>query len=265
MTEAPTLRLRMLRAAEQQLAASDDNDVSTRAVCEAVGVGQPALYRIFGDKAGLLAALVDHGFERYVERKRALETTDDPVADLRAGWDDHIAFALENPAVYRLMFSPTLTRRPEAPETIFGLLSATLERCARAGVLRLPAPLAAQRILSANVGVALAVLVRPDLYSDPQLSTSVRDAVFAACLDEPGSPDEPAGLDEPGSPGEQGRLDGQGRFREQGRSGPETAGADIGPVAIRLAAQLRAEPSSPLGDEEQQLLLKWLDLLGAGA
>ncbi len=41
-------------------------------------MGQPVLYRLFGDKAGLLSALVDHGFDRYVQRKQALATTDDP-------------------------------------------------------------------------------------------------------------------------------------------------------------------------------------------
>lgn len=219
----------MLRAAERQLAASQDHDISTRAVCEEVGVGQPALYRVFGDKAGLLAALVDHGFERYVQRKRALEKSEDAVADLRAGWDDHIAFAVENPAVYRLMFSPTLSRQPEAQQVIFELLAATLERCARDGALRLPAPLAAQRILSANIGVALAMLTRPDIYSDPLLSAGVRDAVFAACLDLPAR---------------------------------EAADSGVAPVAIRLAAQLRAAGSSDLGEEERSLLLKWLGHLG---
>jgi AcrR family transcriptional regulator len=230
MPDVDSLRLRMLRAAEQQLSSSEEHDISTRVVCEAVGVGQPVLYRLFGDKAGLLAALVDHGFDRYVQRKRALAKTDDPVADLRAGWDDHIAFAVENPAIYRLMFSPTLTRQPEAPQVIFDLLNATLERCARNGALRVPAPLAAQRILSANIGVALAVLVRPDIYTDPLLSTAVRDAVLAACLDVPA---------------------------------PGAAESGTGPVAIRLAAQLRESPPHDLGEEEQQLLLKWLGLLSS--
>jgi AcrR family transcriptional regulator len=47
----------MLRTAEAQLQASPDRDISTRAVCEAVGVGAPVLDRLFGDKNGLLAAV----------------------------------------------------------------------------------------------------------------------------------------------------------------------------------------------------------------
>jgi AcrR family transcriptional regulator len=33
---------------------------------EAVGVGAPVLYRLFGDKNGLLAAVIDRAFERYL-------------------------------------------------------------------------------------------------------------------------------------------------------------------------------------------------------
>ena len=72
----------MLKAAESLLQASPDRDISTRAVCDAVGVGAPVLYRLFGDKNGLLAAVVDYVFDRYLARKRAIPLSDDPVDDL---------------------------------------------------------------------------------------------------------------------------------------------------------------------------------------
>lgn len=219
----------MLQVAELQLAASSENDVSTRAVCEAVGVGQPVLYRLFGDKAGLMKALVDHGYDRFIERKRHLAITDDPVADLRAGWNDHIAFAVENPAIYRLMFSPTLGPQISAPRALLDLLTGTLERCAQAGVLLVSPALAAQRIRAACTGVALAILSRPDLYSDPDLSDSVRDSVFASCI---------------------------------GVSVQPPADRRLAGTAVQLAALLREGPASALGSEEQCLLLKWLDALG---
>lgn len=233
VTTAPTtahseLRLQMLQAAERLLAASPEHDISTRAVCEAVGVGQPVLYRLFGDKAGLLGALVDYGYQRYVARKKSLAVTADPVADLRAGWDDHIAFARENPAVYRLMFSPALAQQPTAPQAIFALLTSTLERCAEAGALAIPPAAAAQAILSANIGVALSLLVHPGIYADPELSARVRDAVFAGCL----------------------------------VTAPRGEQNDTARIATQLAALLRREPSSALGAEEQRLLLKWLGALG---
>src|SRR3954449_10919823 len=95
-------RTKILEAAATLLADSRVADVSTRAVCEAAGVGAPALYRQFGDKEGLLAAVVDLGFEKYLAGKRAAEPSDDPVRDLRDGWDNHVAFAVGNPNHYRL-------------------------------------------------------------------------------------------------------------------------------------------------------------------
>ncbi|MER5876252.1 hypothetical protein ABT119_10050 [Streptomyces sp. NPDC001910] len=49
-------RAAMIEAALRQLAGSLDHDVATRAVCEAVGVTQPVLYRLFGDQLGPLDA-----------------------------------------------------------------------------------------------------------------------------------------------------------------------------------------------------------------
>lgn len=175
-------RMRMIEAAQRLLEDSPTNDISTRAVCQAVGVGRPTLYRLFGDKNGLLRAVVDDGFNRYIERKRSLERTTDPVADLHTCWDDHLAFAAANPALCRLMFSPALRAVPDAAGRIFVLLTETLDRCAVAGTLRIPSNEAAQTILAANIGVAMSVLSQPDRYSDPRLSERVRDAVFATCL-----------------------------------------------------------------------------------
>ncbi len=86
-------------------------DISTwAAVCEAAGVGAPALYRQFGDKEDLLAAVVDFGFEQCLASKRAAVPSDDPVQDLRDGWHNHVEFALENPNHYRLLYSPGPSR-----------------------------------------------------------------------------------------------------------------------------------------------------------
>src|ERR1700712_2496501 len=161
------LRQRLLAAAREQLAASPTAEIATRAVCETAGVSQPVLYRIFGDKQGLLDALVEDGFARYVERKSALRRTGDPVADLYAGWDDHMDFALTTPALYRLMFAPRPGRTSAARQQIFDILVRILVRCAAAGRLTAEPAGAARTILSANVGVALNMINQPGLYDDP--------------------------------------------------------------------------------------------------
>ena len=219
------MRTKMLEAAEALLDASPDGDISTRAVSDAVGVGAPMLYRLFGDKNGLMSAVVDYGFDRYLAAKRAAPASEDPVEDLRSGWDTHVAFALEHPAVYRLMYSPAFEAVPSAAKEALRLLREVLDRCAAAGRLRVPPDEAAQAIMAANVGVALSIVSQPDVYVDPGLSSRVRDAVHASLL-----------------VGDQ----------------HVSSGSDSAATALQLSAQLRQEDARKLTPAELGLLQEWL-------
>ncbi|SNX56151.1 TetR family transcriptional regulator [Streptomyces sp. TLI_55] len=223
-------REKILEAAAKLLAEAPAAEVSTRAVCEAAGVGAPMLYRLFGDKAGLLAAVVDRGFEQYLASKRAARPGDDPVADLRNGWDNHMRFALDHPHHYRLMYSPELTVPPAAAREAHALLHAILERCAAAGRLTVPPAVATQVIMSANVGAALSMLTRPEQYPDLGFSTRLRDAVIDS-LTRSAAPAPPDGV----------------------------------PVAAAtLAARLRAAPPKTFTAAESGLLQQWLETLAEG-
>src|SRR4051794_13063467 len=105
ISAAPTTRDRILRAAAALLEREGRDAVSTRAVGTAAGVQAPTLYRLFGDKAGLLQAVAAYGFESYLVQKHGLDESDDPVADLRRGWDMHVQFGLSRPAFYMLMYA----------------------------------------------------------------------------------------------------------------------------------------------------------------
>jgi AcrR family transcriptional regulator len=221
------LKTRILEAAAAILSTSSEADFSTRAVCEAAGVGAPALYRQFGDKEGLLAAVVDFGFEQYLSAKRSATFSDDAVQDLRNGWDNHVAFALNNPNYYRLMYSPSLVTRPEAAAEAHELLLAVVERAATAGRMLVPSDLGAQMIMSANVGVALSLLYRPDLSSDPALSPRVRDSIIDSIT-------TPVALQ-------------------------STALRSLANTAATLSSQLRASGDDDgLSDGERNLLHEWL-------
>jgi AcrR family transcriptional regulator len=185
------VREALIEAAERQLAASAEGDIATRAVSEEAGVTQPVLYRLFGDKRGLLDAVADSGFARYARRKSELEATADPVADLYTGWDDHMAFAADNPALYRLMFAPRPQSAATTYQRILELLESTLLRCAAVGALTTTPRSASRLILPANIGVALSRIAQPTLFDDPGLSHSARDAVFTAVLTNPGAPSTP--------------------------------------------------------------------------
>ncbi|MFE4618602.1 TetR/AcrR family transcriptional regulator [Streptomyces sp. NPDC056747] len=173
-----TARERILEATEELLATKDALAISTRAICDRAKVGMPEIYRQFGDKQGLLTAVADIGFERFLAAKRRNPLTDDPVADLRTAWDSHVAFALRNPYLYRLMFTPTGDAKPQAIKEAQAILLAAVERCRDAGRLRMTPELAGQSILSANVGVCMMALSFPDLFAGDDISRAVRDAVI---------------------------------------------------------------------------------------
>ncbi|MCY0929357.1 TetR/AcrR family transcriptional regulator [Streptomyces sp. H27-H1] len=173
-----TARERILEATVELLATKDAPAISTRAICDRAKVGMPEIYRQFGDKEGLLTAVADIGFERFLANKRRNPQTGDPVADLRTAWDSHVAFALRNPYLYRLMFTPTGEAKPQAIGEAQALLLSAVKRCRDAGRLRTSPALAGQSILSANVGVCLMALSFPELFGGLDISQSVRDAVI---------------------------------------------------------------------------------------
>ncbi|WP_258234114.1 TetR/AcrR family transcriptional regulator [Brevibacterium oceani] len=75
----------MLDAAAGLIAAAPGEDFSLRAVCDAVGVKMPTLYHFFGSKQGLIDAVIARGFDMYLGEKSAMESSGDPIQDLREG------------------------------------------------------------------------------------------------------------------------------------------------------------------------------------
>jgi AcrR family transcriptional regulator len=225
----------ILEAAAELLEASSDGDISTRGVAERAGVQQPVIYRLFGDKDSLLSAVVDRGFARYLAAKRAAVPTADPVADLRRGWDEHTRFALEHRHVYRLMYTPGLASVPRAVGEAQELLREVLERVALAGRLAVEPERAAEIVLSANTGVALALLTRPGMHRDVQLSTQVREIVLAGIL----TPEPDAA--------------------------PPATPLTTRQAATTLGALFRSDPPESFSPAERALLTEWLIRLAHNA
>lgn len=174
-------RSAVLDHAAALLAASPTGEIATRAVCDAAGITQPVLYRQFGDKDGLLAAVVDHVWEQYLASKRSARQSADPVDDLRAGWANHVAFALAHPHAYRLLFGTELSTRPEAFAEALGLLRGILDRVAAQGRLRVAPEIAAPLVMAANSGQCLAMILRPET-SPPGADLVLRDLLFGALI-----------------------------------------------------------------------------------
>lgn len=172
-------RTKLLTAAADLIAANPGGEFSLRAVCDAAGVKLPTLYHFFGSKQGLTDAVIEHGFDMYIHDKEQSESTGDPVRDLRAGWDAHVAFGLANPGFYTLMYGTvTPGHAPAAQDRPWQILNELTAEAERQGRLVVPARQAAAHILATNIGVTLRQIILEE--EDRALSVAVRDGVIRA-------------------------------------------------------------------------------------
>ena len=191
-------RERIVAAAAALLESGGRDAVSTRAVSAAAGVQAPTIYRLFGDKQGLLHAVATDGFTRYLATKTDRTPCKDPVDDLRAGWDLHVDLGLAHPALYGLLYDEHRAATA-APSGRAGadVLAAKVHRIAAAGRLRVPEQRAVQLVQAAGHGLTLSLITQPAGERDPALSHTAREAVIAAITTDaprPSPPDPAAAL-----------------------------------------------------------------------
>jgi AcrR family transcriptional regulator len=101
----PELRDRLLAAAVETLDEQGVEGFTTRRVAEGAATSVPAVYELFGDKAGLVREVFYEGFRRLAARFAGLPATADPADDLRRVLYAFRAFARDNPALGEVMFS----------------------------------------------------------------------------------------------------------------------------------------------------------------
>jgi AcrR family transcriptional regulator len=100
------LRAGLIEAGLKLLEDRQGDDISLREVARAVGVSATAVYRHFPDKAALLRALSAEGLARLARSQRAAqEGAGGGQAGFVATGRAYVRFALESPALFRLMFS----------------------------------------------------------------------------------------------------------------------------------------------------------------
>jgi AcrR family transcriptional regulator len=143
---------KILTAAVRLLEEQGVDGLTTRAVCEAAGVTAPTLYHHFGDKNGLVRAIVSEGITGFMAMKRAQRVTHDPLADLRRGWDAWISFGLERPTVFRLMIEAA-RQDPALVQESFEHANETIVRLHAAKGLSVDLAIAVQAVWAAASGV----------------------------------------------------------------------------------------------------------------
>lgn len=207
--------------------------MTTRGVAEAAGVQAPTIYRLFGDKDGLLDAVAEHVMTTFVAGKTAgmaaaAQDGADPVEDLRSSWRRQVDFGLANPAVFRVVSDPDRAAGSAAAQAGRDVLASRVHRLAAAGLLRVPERRAVDLIHAAGTGAIHALLATPADERDPGLGEAMMEAVLDAILvaDPSGVPD--------------------------------------GPASAAVALRAVAPDLEVLSPAERQLLAEWLDRVAAG-
>lgn len=171
----------VVAAATRLLREEGAEAVTTRAVAQAAGVQAPTIYRLFGDKNGLVDAVAEQVMADYVASKAAAagSATGDPVAELAAAWRLHMEFGLANPELYALIGARG--RGAPSPATAAGIavLRGHVRRLAAAGRLGVDEQRALLMIHAAGQGTVLALLGLPEQDRDPGLADAMFDAVLS--------------------------------------------------------------------------------------
>ncbi len=141
--------------------------VTTRGVADAAGVQPPTIYRLFGDKDGLLEAVTEQVMATYVSAKaeivKAASAADvDPLDELRSGWEMQIDFGVANPAVFRLLSDPGRALHSPAAQSGRQVLQSRVHRVAVTGRLRVSEQHAVDLIQAAGIGAIQTLLSTPE-------------------------------------------------------------------------------------------------------
>ncbi len=178
------VRTGIVDAAARLLRDEGAQAVTTRAVAQAAGVQAPTIYRLFGDKDGLIEAVAEHVMATYVAAKAdaAAQAGGDPVADLHAAWRMHVEFGVANAQLYTLLTAPDRAARSPATAAGIDVLRARIRRVAAAGLLRVDEQRALDLIHAAGTGTIFALLGKPAQERDLDLSEAMFDVVATGIL-----------------------------------------------------------------------------------
>ncbi|SMH29330.1 transcriptional regulator, TetR family [Rathayibacter oskolensis] len=181
--ESLPARERILLAALELLDEGGADAVSTRAVTARAQVQAPAIYRLFGDKDGLLEAAVERVYADWVAAKTTKVLPEDPVDAIRTGWDDAVRFGLDHPAAYRIVQA----RTDPGPAIALGssLLREKVLLVARAGRLRETPERACSLLQAVGRGVTLTLLDTPPERRDLRMAEVARESTIAAITTDP--------------------------------------------------------------------------------
>jgi AcrR family transcriptional regulator len=136
------LRDRVLEVAVATLVAEGVAGFTTRKVAQGAATSLPAVYELFGDKAGLVRAVHEEGFRALRRRLDGVAPRDDPRQDLVATVEELRDFVRHNPVLAEVMFARPFADFDPGPEHVEAgaavreVVVSRVRRCVEAGVVR---------------------------------------------------------------------------------------------------------------------------------
>jgi AcrR family transcriptional regulator len=104
------LRAALVRAAIELLEESGETELSLRAVARRAGVSPAAPYRHYADREALASAVAAVGYHELAERLAAAHPSPSTPEQLASVAIAYVQFALERPALFRIMFGEPCDR-----------------------------------------------------------------------------------------------------------------------------------------------------------
>lgn len=136
------LRLTLIQTGLELIAEHGTRALTLRELGKRAGVSRTAAYRHFRDRAALLEAIQEAGFERFADalEQARLAAGDDFTLRMQALSAAYVRFAREYPAYFEVMFSPSGepegSGRSEAGERAFEALHQTIRDGQQTGDVR---------------------------------------------------------------------------------------------------------------------------------
>jgi AcrR family transcriptional regulator len=182
-------RRAILDATEQLLIQSGGFDFSIRSLGKRCGYSAPTVYHYFGDKDGLIDALLEERVAGLADAIERVPTTDDALADLLAVLRVFVSFGAENPTFDRLMWTVSSkgeSRTTPAMERLRARVGPPLVQLAESGrLLGADVESAGQMIWALMHGLSALRVIEPDHPWVPNLGERALETLMRGMTQAP--------------------------------------------------------------------------------
>lgn len=180
-------RRAILDTTEELLLEAGGEAFGVRALAARCGYTAPTIYHYFGDKDGLIDALLEERFARLLAEVRTVPQGDDPLDNLRGMLHAYLRFAAANPTFYRVILTSRRNgpdRLPPGVESAVEVMMQPWEDLRAAGRLDVEPQAASQSLWGLIHGLTVLRVARPEHEWVPNLTEIAVEAILRGLVRE---------------------------------------------------------------------------------